>query len=95
MNRVHRFLVGETVHVEERSLILVAEIHLTSANGGCFGQAEPHALVVLDAEELYLCPFAPDLTLGQLLQKVPELESRIRVELERRSGRAAPPPERP
>jgi len=95
MDRVHRLLAGDTVHVEERSLIIVIEMRMVSANGGCFGQAEPHALVILDAEEVYFCPFVAGLTLGQLLQTVPGLKNRIQVELERRIGQKIPASGRP
>lgn len=90
MDRVHRFHVGETVRVGERSLISVAKTNLYSANGGCFGQADPHALVILDAEDLYFYPFVSGLTLEQLIHTVPELEDRIRMELERRDRERTP-----
>ena len=85
MDSIHRFVVGDTLHIQERSLIPVMEAQIIHNEDVVLGTGYPYALLVLDADEMCIYSFKRGLTLKKLFTEVPELMDRLDKEMEGRT----------
>ncbi|HZD44009.1 MAG TPA: hypothetical protein VE134_08140 [Methanomicrobiales archaeon] len=88
MDSQHRFVVGDALHVQERSIIPVMEAHIVQNKDAILGFGSPYALLVIDTDDLIIYSFKRGLTVKKIFSEVPELRDKLEKELEGRSTSA-------